>query len=221
MRVASSVAAAARHSRRLPLALAAAALAACAHGGATVGMPVARMTTGGEVERTLVAAAAAPGESTFRPIALDELVTAAAPSRTRVVAAANSDGARAEVWRGTYRGHTYGQRGALALVLRPSADGQLRGIVAWRVARPATLGRFGPGAGVELVRVPVVSAARDGEQLVLRLDEYFDPACNCTARATFRGALRGDTLSGRFAVDAAATVVGEDRGRWRAVRAAP
>jgi hypothetical protein len=71
---------------------------------------------------------------------------------------------------------------------------------------------------VTLVRVPIVWVTRDSARLVLRLDSYFDPACNCTARATFQAVARGDTLVGRFMVDGPATVVVEGRGHWRAVR---
>ncbi len=66
--------------------------------------------------------------------------------------------------------------------------------------------------------MPILSATLDDDRFELRLDSYFDQACRCTASATFRGAIRGDTLSGRFTVSGAATVVGEERGRWRAVR---
>jgi hypothetical protein len=201
-----------RHARRAVLVLVTGMLAACAHGE----VMVRSAATGGEVARTLVSPSALQmNGGTFRPIGLHELATVPqAPVRT--VASVASP--RGEVWQGTYEGRTYGQRGAIALVLRTASDGALRGVVAWRVAPDARPGSSDPLA---LVRVPVVSSTQEAGQVVLTLDSYFDPACNCTARATFRGALRGDTLTGRFALEGAATVVGEERGRWRAVRVAP
>ena len=228
MRVESPAAAVRRpHARILIGAVAAASVLAL---GACVHPRTVRETAAGEV--ALAPAAAPQGGPTFAPITLAELavpgpamagplVRSTALARGVRPLAAPAFGRAAasslELWRGTYVGRTYGQRGALALALDPSAHG---GTVAWRAtgARNA-FGRTGDA--VTLVRVPVVDATRDGEQLVLRLDSYFDPACNCTARATFRGTVRGDTLAGRFSVEGAATLVGEERGLWRAVRVAP
>ena len=226
MRVESTVTAVRRpHAGILIAAVAAAsmlALGACAHGGTV------REASAGEVALAPVAPQRAP---TFAPITLAELAPAGPAARTTALtrdarplvapAFAPRAAARAvELWQGTYVGRTYGQRGALALALGPSANG-VGGTVAWRVAGAHdAFGRAGDDA-VTLVRVPVVDATRDGDQLVLRLDSFFDPACNCTARATFRGTVRGDTLTGRFTVEGAATLVGEERGLWRAVRAAP
>jgi hypothetical protein len=214
----------ARTSRQAVAVLAAGVLAACAHGGTKMSVST------GEVARTLVApselgggrATAAPQPSdAFRPIALAELASAIEPRGRSVARSVAATAPRpAELWQGTYEGKTYGQRGALALVLRPADDGTLRGVVAWRAASNAAHARPGSTDPVALVRVAVVSSSQEAGQVVLGLDSYFDPACNCTAHATFRGTLRGDTLTGRFVVEGAATVVSEERGRWRAVRVA-
>jgi hypothetical protein len=207
--------------------LAAASLAACASGSVR-----SSVAEGGEVALAPVAAASSRA-TTFAPITLDELgepvATVSTAGRRLAMglaapavasrSAAPAEGA-AELWRGTYVGRTYGQKGAIALALRPVWAG-VRGTVAWRVtSAPARLGRTGADTAA-LVRAPVVSATRDSGQLVLRLDSYFDPSCNCTARATFRGTIRGDTLVGRFSVEGPATVVSEERGYWRAVRVTP
>jgi len=213
-----------------PAAAVAILLGACAH--------PARYSVA-EAGEVALAPVAAPRGATFAPIALAELGTpnapppaarpaiatpAFAPNGTVTASPAAAHGASdLELWRGTYVGRTYGQRGALALALRPAPNGGVRGVVAWRVA-PARAEMFvstRPADSVALVRSAVVAATRDSGQLVLQLDSYFDPACNCTAHATFRGMLRGDTLVGRFRVEGAATVVGEDRGHWRAVRVRP
>jgi len=181
----------------------------------------------GEVERT----------GTQRVISSEELTAtaAAAPrafaaSRTtsfarsaagaRPTAAPTAGAAGTTIWRGSYEAGTYARRGALALLLSTSPAGIDGGVVAWRVA-PAPAGSLGHAAAndaASLVRAPIVSAARDGDRVVLHVDSFYDAGCNCTARATFRGVVRGDTLSGRFTVDGAATMVSEQRGRWRAVR---
>lgn len=127
------------------------------------------------------------------------------------------------LWIGTYEGRTYGQHGALAIRLRGSGASPA-GVVAWRATRPAGEALDRRSAGTErvtLVRASIVRSMRDGERVELALDDYFDPACGCTARATFRGVVRGDTLVGRFHVTGAATMVGEERGRFRAVRVQP
>jgi len=218
-----------RRSGAVTAALIALSLAACAHagaarqsvaeGGEVALAPVAGSDRGAAYAPITLAELSGRAEVAVRPVVAPRTLAApglAAPAVRRSEPAADG----VELWRGTYVGRTYGQQGAVALALRPSATG-VRGTVAWRVTSAgAALGRNG-GDAVTLVRVPVVDATRDAGQLVLHLDSYFDPACSCTAQATFRAAVRGDTLVGRFTIDGPATVVGEGRGHWRAVRVTP
>ncbi len=192
------------------------ALAACAHLAPTA---LTSTASSGEVAIAPAPPASAVRVDALRPIALDELLGV----RTTTV----STDRRVETWYGDYEGRTYGQRGALALVVQPGglAHGA-RGYVAWRVTPRQGLAAAADAPAVApavLVRSRIASAtqqraAGDSTPFVLELTDYFDPACNCTARATFRGVQRGDTLVGRFTIAGAATVVGEGRGKWRAVR---
>src|SRR5215210_3303673 len=119
-----------------PAAAVALVLAACAH-------PTRHaVVQSGEVALAPTATAAASRGATFAPIAVAELLTSSAASvrtavSTRSLAPSATAASRAgdvELWRGTYVGRTYGQRGALALAFRPEPNGTVRGVVAWRVS---------------------------------------------------------------------------------------
>ncbi len=146
---------------------------------------------------------------------------AEAPARAAAAPAAFArwDGpSRQARWEGSYRGGST-QRGTLALRLEQTATGSVAGEVTWQ-ARPAR--GVAPGArhgGPVAVRVPLAEAHVAAERVVLVTDAYFDPACGCTVSSTFTGQVRGDTLSGQFVTQGAATAAGA-RGRWLAVRRA-
>ena len=124
-------------------------------------------------------------------------------------------GAGSSHWDGSYRGAAGPQGGPLTL--RLGGGGAGTGEVTWR-ARPRS--DVGPGAR-RAASVPVtvlLTAVRvDAGRVVLVTDAYFDPTCDCTVRSTFTGAVRGDTLAGRFVTRGAATTA-DTRGRWHTVR---
>lgn len=120
----------------------------------------------------------------------------------------------AGVWRGTYRGGVYRRAGSLDITFtdyRSARAGHL--VIGTSTSSAATTRRL-PNA----TRVPLSTAAADGGAVSFRSELFFDEGCGCTLTLTFVGQAHGDTLVGRFIGESAATVVPENRGRWRAVR---
>ena len=133
-------------------------------------------------------------------------------------------------WVGSYRGHTFKRDGPLSILIEPA---DTTASVAYRVPVHGHV-RFG---GVPRNRrdsafplsaeerrtaleqtVPVDSARLTANGIVLWLQSYLDPGCNCTVSLTARGALVGDTLVGTYSAETGPTNLAERRGRWRVVR---
>ena len=52
------------------------------------------------------------------------------------------------------------------------------------------------GAQTSLLTIRLVRV--QGDTVTGRMEPYTDPDCQCTVETTFRGVLRGDTISGTF-----------------------
>ena len=68
-----------------------------------------------------------------------------------------------------------------------------------------------------VVRVPLTRAHYTGGQLRVTTEPFLDPSCGCTVHGVFTGAVRADTLGGRFTLIGASTVAPRS-GRWALVR---
>lgn len=68
-----------------------------------------------------------------------------------------------------------------------------------------------------VVRVPLTRAHYAGGQLRMTTEPFLDPSCGCTVHGVFTGAVRADTLGGRFTLIGASTVAPRS-GRWALAR---
>lgn len=142
-----------------------------------------------------------------------------ASATTPLFPTATPDAARSGVWAGTRTGGSRG--GALTLHLRERVAGDLAGELVFGVTPRASTftERAGRAAGPARVTVPIARAWHEAGRLVLDTDAYYDAGCECTVTGTYRGAVRGDTLTGTYVTRGAVTAAGV-RGRWQVVRGA-
>jgi hypothetical protein len=130
-------------------------------------------------------------------------------------------------WIGHYAASGPARRTALGLALRAvaggdgasAADHALTGELLLWVPAGASLfdapdAARAPG---RVVRVPLTRAHYAGGQLRVTTEPFLDPSCGCTVHGIFTGAVRADTLGGRFTLIGASTVAPRS-GRWALVR---
>ena len=150
------------------------------------------------------------------------------PAWTTVTATPAPAGALVgDAWVGHYTGTGSTPRTALGLTLRAgaahppahAADAPLTGeLLLWAAPAASVFDAAGAAhASGRVVRVPLARARYTGGQLRLTTEPFLDPACGCTVHGVFTGALRGDTLAGRFSLLGASTVASRG-GRWALVR---
>lgn len=158
------------------------------------------------------------GRRLTRVSSAGEVARAVVPATLVSPGAAEAGAGRAARWVGTY-GPGAGRQQAFALWLSDAGAGAYTGALALDVApRASTFAAGGRRAPAAAVRVPVPLGRYAGGRLALETEPYYDAGCECTVVGTFRAAVRGDTLVGRYETRGAATA-GVVRGRWRAVRA--
>ena len=130
-------------------------------------------------------------------------------------------------WIGHYAASGPAPRTALGLALRavtgdgatPAADHALTGELLLWVPAGSSLFDAADAARApgRVVRVPLTRAHYTGGQLRVTTEPFLDPSCGCTVHGVFTGAVRADTLGGRFTLIGASTVAPRS-GRWALVR---
>ena len=122
-------------------------------------------------------------------------------------------------WNGTYEARESARRGTMWLKLAGGANqanGEARMIPrgqsdSYGPDNPAKSPPRQPTQFLSISFIRVSSHDIDG-----RLDQYWDPNCQCFANTVFRGRLYGDELKGTFETRLANGAVAS--GRWRATR---